>query len=194
MYRIYSGPCFSCGERNAWQPEKKVWHKNIHNFILPGAVYLTFIRNGTVIGLSLCFHWSFLLLFYSSKLVHACCGTENYGSNHTWHAWQNTMPWESQHQALRGVFIAATRKFSITSNEYFPLFGRGELKILLVLSHIAETETWWVLHYPFWTSITPKDSRWTLPAQAPESVPQGISSYLRDVQDVYSHALAVSQL
>lgn len=29
MYRIYSGPCFSCGGRNTWQPEEKVWHKNI---------------------------------------------------------------------------------------------------------------------------------------------------------------------
>lgn len=77
---------------------------------------------------------------------------------------------------------------------YVSSFGRGEVKILLVLSHIAETETWWVLHYPFWTSVTPKDWRWTLPAQAPESVPQGISSYLRDMQDVYSHALAASQL
>lgn len=38
-------------------------------------------------------------------------------------------------------------------------FGRGKVKIVVVLSHIAEIKTRWVLYYPFWTSVTPKDSR-----------------------------------
>lgn len=61
---------------------------------------------------------------------------------------------------IEGFFLVATRKPSITSNQYFCglflFFGRREVKILLLLSHIPGVETQWVLYYPFGSKSLPK--------------------------------------